>query len=114
MPDAQPHPQPCVQREERTQASHHRYAERSGIPCAMVYGLLRDLPGVPGFVATVARNHLANLTSASGGQDHTASPSASCAPRLGAPTRPSHPASRFVTIGRNVPLLEAGRRGLCR
>src|SRR6185437_10174392 len=41
--------------EESTRVRNHRYAEHSGIPCAMVYGLLRDLPGVPGFVATVAR-----------------------------------------------------------
>ena len=27
----------------------------SGIPCAMVLRLIRDLPGVPGFLATVAR-----------------------------------------------------------
>ena len=30
---------------ESTRVSHHRHAEHSGIPCAMVYGLLRDLPG---------------------------------------------------------------------
>jgi len=29
-------------------------AGATGIPCAMVYGLSRALPGVPGFVATVA------------------------------------------------------------
>jgi hypothetical protein len=34
-------------------------------------------PGVRAFLATVARNHLANFTSASGDQDHTLSPSAS-------------------------------------
>jgi hypothetical protein len=39
MPDAETHPQPCVQMEESTHASHDRYAEHSGIPCAMVYGL---------------------------------------------------------------------------
>ena len=33
---------------------HHRSAEQSGIPCATVYDLYRTLPGVPGFVATVA------------------------------------------------------------
>ena len=38
-------------------------------------GLLRDLPGVPGFLATVACGSLsANLTPASGCQDHTISP----------------------------------------
>jgi hypothetical protein len=40
--------------EESTQASHHRYAETSGIPCAMVRRLIRALLGVPGFLATVA------------------------------------------------------------
>jgi hypothetical protein len=28
--------------------------KHSGFPCAVVYGLLRALPGVPGFLATVA------------------------------------------------------------
>jgi hypothetical protein len=28
--------------------------KRSGIPCAMVLRLIHDLPGVPGFLATVA------------------------------------------------------------
>ena len=50
--------------------------KQSGIPCAMVLRLIRVLPGVPGFLATVARNDLASLTPASGGQDHTTSPSA--------------------------------------
>jgi hypothetical protein len=59
---ARTHPQPCVQLVERTQASHHRYAETSGIPCAMVYGLWRTLPGVPGLIAPVASpNVLAEL-----------------------------------------------------
>ena len=42
-------------------------------------GFLRALPREPGFLAPVARElrMLANLTSASGGQDHTTSPSAS-------------------------------------
>jgi hypothetical protein len=38
---------------EAHEHSHHGYAERSGIPCAVVYGLLRTLPGVPGFLAPV-------------------------------------------------------------
>jgi hypothetical protein len=45
----------------------------------MVYGLLRDLLGEPGFLATVIgvmRSIIANLTPASGSQDHTTSPSA--------------------------------------
>jgi hypothetical protein len=48
-----------------------------GIPCATVYSLFRALPGAPGFLATVAcKLPLAGLISASGYQDHTASPSA--------------------------------------
>src|SRR5215468_660575 len=39
--------------------------------------VLRALPGEPGFLAPVARDHLASLTPASGCQDHTTSPSAS-------------------------------------
>jgi hypothetical protein len=46
----------------------------------MVYGLSRALPGVPGFLATVAlRNVSQDLIPASGDQDHTPSPSASAA-----------------------------------
>ncbi len=30
-------------------------AEHSGIPCAMVFTLIRSLPGAPGFLATMIR-----------------------------------------------------------
>src|SRR5881396_593869 len=53
--------------------------ETSGIPHAMVYGFLRALPGDHRFVDPVIRAtrwRLANLTPASGRQNHTASPSA--------------------------------------
>ena len=58
-------------------------------------GFLRALPGEPGFVATIAREIITStgLTSASGCQDHTTSPSASYAFRLQAQPRPPHPAS---------------------
>jgi hypothetical protein len=76
-----------------------------GIPCAMVLRLIRDLPGVPGLFATVIRamrKHLANLTPASGCQDHTISPSAiwSVVSRKRAQRNGVHriPASRVVTI----------------
>jgi hypothetical protein len=49
------------------------------------------------------------LIPASGDRDRTISPSAAHAPRRRAQSRPSHPAARFVTIGRNAPL--AGRDG---
>ena len=49
-----------------------------GIPCAMVLRLIARSPRRPGFLAPVAREIIdpASLTSASGGQDHTPSPSA--------------------------------------
>jgi hypothetical protein len=48
----------------------------------MVLRLLRALPGVPGLLATIARQTcvFANLTPASGCQDHTAWPSAQVLP----------------------------------
>src|SRR5215471_16572864 len=53
-------------------------AGASGLPCAMVLRLIRDLPGArallpPSRAAFVAP---ARLASASGGRDHTISPSA--------------------------------------
>ena len=61
-------------------------------------GLSSCSPRRPGFLATVAcRRMPANLTPASGRQDHTISQSASSAARLAKPKRPSHPASTFVT-----------------
>jgi len=54
-----------------------------GIPCAMVYDLLRALPGDRAFLPpSLTRKIPANLTPASGRQDHTTSPSATCAARL--------------------------------
>ena len=52
----------------------------AGIPCASGFnGLLRALPGEPGFLATIPsamRSIVTRLISASGYQDHTTSPSA--------------------------------------
>jgi hypothetical protein len=64
---------------------------RSGLPCATVFRLIRALPGVPGLLATTARNRLASWIPASGDRDHTISPSA-LAHSSEAPQRPSHPA----------------------
>src|ERR1700730_2644517 len=73
--------QPCVQklRVARTQVVTVT-PESPGIPRAMVYGLFRALPGdrallPPSFREITPRT----LTPASGGQDHTTSPSASSA-----------------------------------
>jgi len=41
---------------ESTRVSHRRQPKQSGIPCAMVYRLIRALPGVPGLIASVARS----------------------------------------------------------
>jgi hypothetical protein len=54
-----------------------------GIPCAMVYDLFRALPGDRAFLPpSLTREIPANLTPASGRQDHTTSPSATRAARL--------------------------------
>jgi hypothetical protein len=81
-------------------------------PCAMVYGLSRALPGVPGILATVAlRNVSQDLIPASGDQDHTPLPSASASVRPTQPTRPSHPAAN-VRDDRDTPLLWSRTRKL--
>ena len=52
-----------------------------GLPCAVVYGLLRALPGEPSSFATVIPEKLASheLDASIGRQDHTTSPSVSAA-----------------------------------
>jgi len=88
-------------------------AGSTGIPCAMVYGLYRALPGAPGFLATITsvmQNIIANLASASGCQDHTTSPSALATFVSRAIRVHRIPAPRIVTIGRNVPLHRGGMR----
>ena len=58
-------------------------AGSTGIPCAMVYGLYRALPGDLRLVATVVRRtDPATLAPASERQDHTTLPSASRLTRL--------------------------------
>ena len=75
--------------------SHYRCAATSGLPCAMVYGLFRTLPGVRDLLVTVTRRHsLARLAPAQGCQDHTALPSAFVPLVARHEPRPSHPAPR--------------------
>jgi hypothetical protein len=61
---------------ERTRVSQVT-PESPGIPRAMVYGLFRALPGDRAFLPPSPAGLTANLTPASGRQDHTSSPSAS-------------------------------------
>src|SRR6185437_13151643 len=42
---------------ESTRVRNRGYAEHAGIPCAMVYGLCRALPGVRALIATVAERN---------------------------------------------------------
>jgi hypothetical protein len=68
-----------------------------GIPRAMVLTDYSELSPVTGLFATVigvTRSIIANLTPASGRQDHTASPSASWRARQQRNSRPPHPAPR--------------------
>jgi hypothetical protein len=58
-------------------------------------------------IAGVMRGIIANLTPASGRQDHTTSPSAKKRSRQQRYQRPSHPCPTFVTIAKR-PLVWAG------
>src|SRR5882762_7585464 len=83
--------------------------ELPGIPRAMVYGLLRALPGDQACLTPSPALLLADLTPASGRQNDTTWPYASASfvrlaiARL-TPPRPPHPVPRFVTT-RDPPLL---------
>jgi hypothetical protein len=69
--------------------------ESPSIPRAMVYGLLRALPGEPGFLATVALG-IASIgldTSVGVSGPHDLTVRLRCARRLH-PPRPSHPVPR--------------------
>ena len=69
----------CAQMHKKTHTSIQVQRRQSGLPCAMVYSLLRALPGDRAFLPPSSPRSLLlkNLTPASGRQDHTASPSAS-------------------------------------
>jgi hypothetical protein len=108
------HPQPCVQNEKRTQASHYRYAETIRHSLHDGLRLIARSPRCPGLIATVIergvsdrRADIANsrdLIPASGDQDHTLSPSEGRITRQLTP--PSSIASRTnVRDDRETPLL---------
>src|ERR1700694_3014546 len=63
----------------KTHTSIQVQRRQSGLPCAMVYGLFRALPGDRAFLPPSPALLSANLTPASGCQNHTASPSATTA-----------------------------------
>ena len=59
---------PMARLQQKTQAAVTTGTpKQSGIPCAMVLRLLRDLPGVPGLIAPVAREFLHELDPSVGG-----------------------------------------------
>ena len=83
--------------------------KRSGIPCAMVLRLIRDLLGVPGLIASVAREaSLTNLIPASGDQDHAILPSALSRSSNGYP-RPPRSTPTFVTVAKR-PSIRSGTK----
>jgi hypothetical protein len=94
-----------------TRVSHHGRTGKPGIPARDgVNGFLRALPGDRAFVVTVAGEiSFANLTPASGRQDHTTSPSARMRSRQQRCLRPSHPNLTFVTIAKRPSV--SGRDG---
>src|SRR5258708_7974734 len=61
---------------KKTHTSIQVQRRQSGFPCAVVYGLLRALPGDRAFLppSSLRNLFLKNLTPASGRQDHTALP----------------------------------------
>ena len=106
MPGARPHPQPRGQKrvERPTSVVTTGTPKRSGIPCAMVLRLLRALPGVPGFLATVAcADRSRKLDPSVEGTGPHGLTVRERAARLAARPRPSHPAPRVVTIAKRPP-----------
>jgi len=86
----------------------HRHSLHDGFN-----GLLRALPGEPGFLATIACEIIStSLTPASGRQDHTASPSALRAPVLRARSVHRIPQLNVRDDSRNAPREEAGHDSL--
>jgi hypothetical protein len=95
---------------ERTRVSQVT-PESPGTPHAMVLTASFVLSPVTGLSCHRHQRELlpANLTPASGRQDHTTSPSASRIARQALRPRPPHPAPRFVTL-RNAPLWDGMAR----
>ncbi len=78
-------------------------AGTTGLPCAMVLLLIRDLPGDQALLSPSSADRSAGLAPALGRQDHTISQSAICCSSNNTP-RPSHPAPN-VRDDREAPLM---------
>jgi hypothetical protein len=99
--------------DKKAGGSHHRCSRSSGIPCAMGYGLYAISPGRRAFLPpSPAGSSPASLTSASGGQDHATSPSASAVARPAQHPRPPHPRLTCRDDWPNVPLHRGGMRAI--
>src|SRR5258706_8271021 len=87
--------------------SHHRYPGTPGIPCEVVYGLFRALPGDEfvlspssadmACLSPVGPTRLREFNTSNGCQNHTALPYAKSICRLRAVDRSRDPALRYVT-----------------
>src|SRR5260221_8349821 len=97
------HPQPRVQNKKAHEHSHHGHTgNHPAFPAQWFYGLLRALPGDQACLTPSPALLIADLTPASGRQNHTTSPSASapfvkCAARV-------HRIPPHVGDVRNAPL----------
>jgi hypothetical protein len=67
---------PMVRVQQKSTRQNHRCGRSSGLPCAMVLRLIRDLPGDHAFLPPSSVDRTTDLAPASERQDHTISPSA--------------------------------------
>jgi hypothetical protein len=97
--------------EKNTRVSHHGHAGSPGIPRAMVLTVSFALSPVTGLVChRPSADNSADLTPASGRQDHTTSPSASSAVRLSAPSASTASRLTSVTIAKRPSVGTGWRR----
>ena len=104
------HPGPPRKKIARAREDHRYRQDQPGLPCAVVYGLLRALLGEPACCHRHRRDAqgiVANLAPAWARQDHTISPSANDAARRSAHSRPPHPRLTFRD-DRDTPLCKRG------
>src|ERR1700681_2466679 len=88
---------------KHTSKSPRSHRDRPAFPAQWFYGLFRALPGDRAFLPPSPALLSANVTPASGRQDHTSSASASTCPRQKHLLRPPHPAA-YVRDDRETPL----------